>query len=248
MSAKKILVVIVLFLLGMASTAGMRAFNKRETADIDSATKISGGMTVGSFLKGQEGERAIYTGSISAVDPVTVEDAKDKYIKIRLEVEREEEVYNEDKDKYETTRETVSIEEHDCEELLLDDVNVPFSKVHELPKEHETEKSGDKTYEYTYTPSVVEGTFYIKSKKGEIESVKYYKSVDVAGENNKTNIMAIVCIWLILILIGAVIIATDVKGRKRAKAKAERQAEKEQREASKKERETLKNNGETEGE
>lgn len=248
MSAKKILIVIVLFLLGIALTVGMRAFNKRETEDINSAIKISGGMTVGDFLKEQNGDRAVYTGNITAVNPVTLKDAKDKYIKIKLEVEREEEVYNEDKDKYETTRETVSKESEKCKELILDDVNVPLSKVHELPEEHETEKSGDKTYEYTYTPSVVEGTFYIKSKKGEIESVKYYKSVDVAGENNKTNIMAIVCIWLILIVIGAVIIVTDVKGRKRAKAKAERQAEKELREARKKEREALKKNSETEGE
>lgn len=248
MSGKKILVLILMLLAGVGATAGMNALNNRETQEIEGATKISGGMTVGGFLKDNQGDRAIYTGSISAVDPVSVNGEKEKYIKVKLEVEREEEVYNEDKDKWETTKETVYKETEKCKDLLLDDVNVPLSKVHELPEEHNEEKSGDKTYEYTYIPSVVEGTFYIKCKDGEIDSVKYYKSVDVAGENKKSNLLAIVFIWLILIVIGAVIIATDVKGRKRAKAKAERQAERERREELKKERETLKNNGETEGE
>ncbi len=237
MSGKKIIIIIVMFLSGVAATAGLRTFNSKETKDIENATKISGGMTVGSFLKDGQGDRAIYTGSISAVDPVSVKGENEKYIKVKLEIEREEEVYNEDKDKWETTKETVSKESDKCKDLLLDDVNVPLSKVHELPEEHETEKSGEKIYEYTYTPAVVEGTFYISSKDGKIESVKYFKSVDVAGETNKTNILAIGCIWRVLIVIALVIIVTDVKGRKLKKAKAERAAEKERREARKKERE-----------
>jgi hypothetical protein len=67
MSGKKIIIIIVMFLSGVAATAGLRTFNSKETKDIENATKISGGMTVGSFLKDGQGDRAIYTGSISAV-------------------------------------------------------------------------------------------------------------------------------------------------------------------------------------
>ena len=214
MSTKRIIIVIVLFLLGVAATAGLRTFNKMETKDIESATKISGGMTVGSFLNQKEGDRAIYTGSISATDPVSLKGENGQYIKIKLDHERKERVYNNDEDKWETTRRTISKESEKCKELLLDDVKVPYSKVHSLPEEQETERSGDDEYIYTYTPAVVDGTFYIKCKDGDIESVKYFESVDVAGETSKTNTVAIVCVWLILIIISAVIIVTGVKGKK----------------------------------
>ena len=120
---------------------------------------------------------------------------------------------------------------------MLDDVKIPLSKVHELPETYEKDRDGDEIYEYTYIPSVVEGTFYISSKDGTIESVKYFKSVDVAGETNKNNILAILCIWFVLIVIAVIIIVTDVKGRKVKKVKEKRTAEKEKREEHKKERE-----------
>lgn len=237
MGIRKIIIIIALFLVGVASTAGMREWNKRQTKEIESAVKISSGMTVGGFLSRKDGDRAIYTGSISAVDAVSLPDRDETYIKIEYEHEREERIYNEDEDRWEQTTETVSSRTEECKELLLDDVNIPYSKVSGLPKEHKTETSGDDIYKYTYIPSVVDGTFYIQSKDGKIELVTYYQSENVAAENEKTNNGAIGFIWLIIIVIVVIIIVMDAKKRKREKAIEKRKAAQAEREARKKERE-----------
>ncbi len=197
----KIVCAIVIPVVGIIITVLIGFAQKSRQSDIASATVLES-QSVGDFIDENDNGTAIYTGSIYAVDPVAVKGERDEYIEIRRKVEREEKIYNEETDKYETETTTMSNDSAHCDEIEIDDVTAKYSVFHSLPTKNETFSEGANSNKikttYSYVTAKVDGTFLIKVKDGEISSADYYESTDVAGESQKGFSIAKVLIWLLI--------------------------------------------------
>ena len=138
-------------------------------------------MSVAEFVDDTDNGAAIYTGAVTAVDPVTVKGEDGAYIMIRRKVEQERKIYNEEEDKYEYEDETLYDRSATCEKIDIDGVIASYDDFHSLPRKEEVYTEGAKDDQrkttYTYIPESVDGTFFIKVEDGEISSVEYYRSV-----------------------------------------------------------------------
>ena len=210
----KIIWAIVLPVIAIVLTLIIGAVGAAKQGDIADATVLDD-MTIGDFLDKEGSGAAIYTGTASAVDPVTLKDEDGEYIMIRKRVEQIQKVRNEEDDKYEEeTTELYDSSEH-CEEIELDDMIIVYDVFHSLPKETERYSEGPDTNEfrteYTYIPASVDGTFYIKCSNGDVDSIDYYESEDVGQQSKSRFGLAIVLIWLAVIIIDVIMIVKIVK-------------------------------------
>lgn len=207
--------------IGLVLTVILGAVGKAKQGDI-AATTVLDDMSVAEFIDDTNNGAAIYTGTATAVDPVTVKGEDGAYIMIRRKVEQEQKIYNEEEDKYEYEEETISDRSASCEEIEIDDAVVSYDDFHSLPREEEVYTEGADNNRmkttYTYIPESVDGTFFIKVKDGEISSVEYYKSEDVSKESSAGFGLAIVLIWLTVIVIEIILIVKIVKMNKAIKA------------------------------
>ena len=177
--------------------------------------------SIGDFLAENGNGAAIYSGTIRAVDPVSIRQESGEYIMASRKVEQEETTYDKEKDKYETDTRTISDDYDYCHEIEIDDVTLPYKKFHSLPEYTNTSSEGARNNlrktTFSYTPSSLEGTFFLKCRNGGVASVQYYDSPDVAGENRKGFSMARLLICIAVIVIEAVIICSIVKTSKAIK-------------------------------
>ena len=208
---------IVIPVIGIIITVLIGFAEKSKQGDIASATVLDS-QSVGDFLGENQNGGAIYTGTISAVDSASIRGEDGDYIYIHRKVENEREIYNEETEKYERETTTYSDDSDHCDEIMIDDVVAKYSVFHSLPQYSENHSDGAKSNKmittYTYTPSSVEGTFFIKCKDGEISSAEYYKSADVAGESQKGFGVAKVLIWLAIIAIEIYLIVKIISAAK----------------------------------
>ena len=178
------LLTIILFLAGDSSIE-----------DIKKATRIEDGKTVGGFINAGDGSHAIYTGSVSAVDPVYREDLGGIYY--QYTVNETTEKWDSDEEKWIEKTKTVSDEKKHCRELQMDDVVIPYSVAKSLPVDMKHKKREDRDYYYKETPKTVDGTFLIEVKDGAVRSAKFYDSEDVAGKVKGAYSGWIVFIWIV---------------------------------------------------
>lgn len=213
----KIVCAIVFPLVGIIITVLIGFAQKSRQSDIASATVLDS-QSVGDFIDENENGTAIYTGAIYALDPVSVRGEREEYIEIRRKVEREEKIYNEETDKYETETTTMSNDSAHCDEIEIDDAIAGYRAFHSLPTETETYSEGANSNKikttYSYVPAKVEGTFLIKVKNGEISSADYYASTDVEGESRKGFGIVTVLIWLAIIALEIYLIVKIVSATK----------------------------------
>lgn len=212
----RIIGIVVTAVIGLVLTVILGAVGKAKQGDIAAATVLDD-MSVADFVDDTGNGAAIYTGTVTAVEPVTVKGEDGAYIMIRRKVEQEQKIYNEEEDKYEYEEETISDRSASCEEIEIDDAVVSYDDFHSLPREEEVYTEGADNNRmkttYTYIPESVDGTFFIKIKDGEISSVEYYKSEDVSKESSAGFGLAIVLIWIAVIVIEIILIVKIIKMR-----------------------------------
>ena len=198
--------------------------NSRQT-ELGSATKLDS-MSVGEFLAQNENGSAIYTGTIKAVDPVSIRQESGEYISLHRKVEQVEKIYDKEKDKYETDTKTISDKRGNCDEIEIDGVVVRYSSFHDLPSYEQTDSEGAdsnlRKTTFSYTPASVDGTFFLKCKNGEVYSVQYFKSEDIAGESKKAFDIARIIIWAVIIVIEIYLIYDIIKTSKAIKLRENR--------------------------
>ncbi len=219
----KIIWAVVLPVVAIIITLLIGVAEKSKQSDIAAATVLDS-QSVGEFLEENENGTAIYTGVISAVDPVSVKGDDGEYMMIRVKVEQEQKIYDEDADKYVTETTTLSNRSAECDEIEIDDVTADYSVFHSLPQESNSYSEGANSNKrkttVTFIDPTVEGTFLIKCKNGEISSAEYYKTTDVAGESQKGFGIAIVLIWLVIIAIEIFLIVKIISSSKILKNRA----------------------------
>lgn len=200
----KITLAIVLPVAGLVISLILGAVGANKKSELAAATVLDG-ITVGDFLDENPNGSAIYTGSANAADPVSVKGADGEYISIQVTVEQIQKTLNKETDKYEEEVTELSDRRDHCEQIELDDMIIVYDAFHQLPEETEVYKEGPESNEfkttYKYIPRIVDGTFFIKCKDGDIDSIEYYKSADVGKEAGSTFGLAIVIIWLIVIVV-----------------------------------------------
>lgn len=216
----RIIALIVVPVAGVALTLALGFAGNSRQNELKSATVLDT-TSVGEFLKQNDNDKAIYTGKIKAVDPVSIKEESGEYIQLHRTVERVEEVYDEEKDKYETKTKTISNDSANCDEIEIDDVVVKYSAFHGLPLYGETKTEGAKSNqlqtEFSYVPAELEGTFFLKCKNGEVSSAEYFKSTDVAGESSKAFSLARIIMWAIIIAIVIYLVYDIIKTSKTIK-------------------------------
>ena len=198
----KIIALIIVPVIGAALTLLIGTIGNNRQNEIASATVLEN-RSVGDFLGQNDSASAIYTGTVKAVDPVSIIEEHGEYISLHRKVEREEKIYDKDSDKYDTKTKVISDDNDHCSEIEMDDVVIPYSFFHNLPSFSDTRSEGaasnlTKTT-FTYTPSEIEGTFFLQCEKGKVTSAQYYGSEDVAGESKRGFVIAKVIIWIIII-------------------------------------------------
>ncbi len=210
----RIIAAAVVPVIGIAISLAVGFAGKSKQDDISSATVLSG-QSVGQFIEENDNGSAIYTGTVTAVDPAGIRGESGDYIYIHRKIENEQKIYNDETGKYDTEKYTISDDSDSCDEITIDDVSASYNCFHSLPTYSEEHKDGADSNlmktSYSYTPASVPGTFFIKVKNGEISSVDYYKSADVAGESRKGFGLAKVLIWLIIIVIEILLIVKIIK-------------------------------------
>lgn len=188
-----VIAIVITILIGFAE--------KSKQGDIASA-KVLDSMSVGEFLEDNENGTAIYTGQIRAVDPVSVKGIDGEYMMISVKIEQEQKYYDDEAEKYVTDTTTLRNDYDNCDEVEIDDVVASYSVFHSLPQNNKTHSEGANSNKRKTTVTsisrIVEGTFLLKCKNGEISSAEYYKSTDVAGESQKGFTIAKVLIWLLI--------------------------------------------------
>ncbi len=205
----KIIALIVVPVIGVAVTFLLGTLGQNRQNEIASATVLDS-MSIGEFLEKNDNGSAIYTGTIRAVDPVSIREESGEYIMLQRKVEREEKIYNKEADKYEKETRTISNDNDNCSEIEIDDVTVPYRSFRDLPTSTNTYKEGPDSNltrtTFSYIPSSLDGTFFLKCDNGKVSSAQYYASEDIAGESKRGFGMAKVFIWLVIIVIEAVIV------------------------------------------
>ena len=218
--SSKIIFLIVVPVIGVLISLLLGTIGKNVQNEIASAT-VLGSMSISDFIEKNENGSAIYTGTIKAVDPVSSMAEDGEYIDLKRKVEKEEKVYDEKADKYETNTRTISDERDNCSEIEIDGVVVPYSAFHDLPSYSKNTSEGaagnlTKTT-FSYTPSQVDGTFFLKCENGKISSARYYETADVAGESKKGFGMAKIIIWIIVIVIEIILVFGIIRSSKAIK-------------------------------
>ena len=217
----RIIGAVITAVIGLALTVILGAVGKAKQGEIASASVLDD-MSVAEFVDDTDNGAAIYTGTVTAVDPVTVKGEDGAYIMIRRKVEQERKIYDEEEDKYEYEYETLSDRSATCEKIDIDEVIASYDDFHSLPRKEEVYTEGAKDDQrkttYTYIPESVDGTFFIKVEDGEISSVEYYRSEDVSKESSAGFGLAIVLIWIAVIVIEIILIVKIVKMRNTVKS------------------------------
>ena len=217
-----IIAVIVLLVAGVAITLLLNFISNMRQSEIAEATVLDS-MPISEFLAQNETGSAIYTGEIKAVNPVVSKEEGGEFISFMRKAEREEKIYNEKEKKYETKTTALPRESEDdfCQDIEIDDVVVPYKYYHDLPSYSKTDYEGADSNRikttFSYTPSHLEGTFFLKCKNGEVSSAQYYGSEDVAGESKKGFNIARAIIWIIIIGIEIYLILGIVRSSKAIK-------------------------------
>lgn len=210
----RIIWAIILPVVGVVLSVAIGFAGKSKQGEIASATVLDT-QSVGEFLNENGNGTAVYTGTASAADPVSLRDEDGEYIRISRKIEEEFKVRDNETDKVDTETNLVSDDFECCDEITLDDVTIPYSVFHDLPSGTDTnnDKRGDYNIKTTYSfiPASVDGTFLIKAASGEIVSAEYYKSNDIAGESSKVFSLAIVLIWIVIIAIEVFLIIKTVR-------------------------------------
>lgn len=191
---------IALPVIGVAITLFLGVLGDTRQNELASATVLDS-MSVGEFLEKNGNGSCIYTGTIKAVDPVSSMEESGEFIEYRRKVERIEKIT--DKDKTETKSSIISDDSASCDEIEIDDVIVKHRAFKDLPSYGKTDSEGPDSNivktDFSYVPSSVEGTFFLKCKDGEVSSALYFKSQDVAGESRKAFDLGRVLLWIIVI-------------------------------------------------
>ena len=193
----------IVFGIGIILTIIIRLIEGGKQSEIKSALILYGDTTVGQFVSQNDGDSAVYTGSISALDPASIKDVEGEYISVKEEIEVEDKVYNSDKNKYEKEFRTVSKDSAHCKDICIDDEIADYKVFSSLPEDYKQYRDGKYRYTYRTIPRVVEGSFLIKCKNGKITSIKYYESSDLQGETRDTFNTILILIWLCIIIIDA---------------------------------------------
>lgn len=216
----RIVFLAVVPVVGVALTLVLGFVGDSRQNELKSATVLDK-KTVGEFLDEEQNGKAIYTGTIKAVDPVSIREENGEYIELRRTVERVEKTYDEEEDKYDTKTETISNDMDHCDEIEMDDVVVKYTAFHGLPTYGDTKTEGADSNQlktkFSYVPSKVEGTFFLKCKNGEVSSAQYFESTDIAGESKKGFNLARIIIWVLLIAIEVFLVYDIIKTSKTIK-------------------------------
>ena len=216
----KIIALVVLPLAGVVLTLLLGVIGKSRQTELESATVLDQ-MSVGEFLAQNKNGTAVYTGSIKAVDPVISSEEGGEYIRYRRTIEHVEKIYDEENDKYDTYTTTISDDSDQCNEIEIDDVVIPYSSFHDLPSYTDTESEGASSNqfrtEFSYVPSIVDGTFFLKCKDGKVSSADYFKSADIAGESKSAFNVARIIIWLLVIAVEIFLVFDVIKTTKTIK-------------------------------
>ncbi|MBR4759581.1 MAG: hypothetical protein IK078_05470 [Lachnospiraceae bacterium] len=218
---KRLIAAGIIAAVGVVLTIILLIAEKNVQSDIRSARILDDGTTVGQFLEQMDGDTAIYRGSISAVDGAQIYGEDGKYIKIERLIEREREVFNSDKNRWETEYKKISDDKAHSKEIRIDDVTAKYNVFSSLPEERNVEHDGDRRCTYTTIPFEVEGSFLIKSKDGSIASVKYFSSDDMEGETSDTYGIGIFFLWLLIIVIDGYLLYkyNQARGKRKKKQK-----------------------------
>ncbi|ETP73826.1 hypothetical protein UYO_0080 [Lachnospiraceae bacterium JC7] len=196
----KFVSLIALPIIGVALTLFLGLLGDTRQNELATATVLDS-MSIGEFLKKNWNGSAIYTGTIKAVDPVSIIEESGEYIELRRTVERIEKIT--EKDKTETQTSTISDDSLSCDEISIDDVIAPYRIFHDLPSYGNTSSEGPDSNlvktDFSYVPSTVEGTFFLKCKDGVINSAQYFKSTDVAGESQNAFTLGRTLLWIIIV-------------------------------------------------
>lgn len=191
---------IALPVIGVAITLFLGVLGDTRQNELASATVLDS-MSVGEFLEKNRDGSAIYTGTIKAVDPVSSMEESGEYIEYRRKVERIEKIT--EKDKTETKSSTISDDRDSCDDIAMDDVIVKHRAFQDLPSYGQTSSEGPDSNlvktDFSYVPSSLEGTFFLKCKNGEVSSAQYFKSEDIAGESKKAFDLGRGLLWIIVI-------------------------------------------------
>ncbi len=210
----KIIALAVLPVAGIAVTLLLGSVGNARQNEIANATVLDT-MSVGEFLEKNGTGSAIYTGEIKAADPVYCADEGGEYISFLREVKQEEKIYDKDADKYETNTTTISSDSDTCDEIEIDDVVVPTGRFHELPLYSKTRSEGAASNQFktsfSYTPTHLAGTFFLKCENGEVTSARYYESADVAGESKRGFGTARAIIWIFIVGIEIFLLVDIIK-------------------------------------
>ena len=210
----KIIALAVVPVVGVVLLLALNAAGKSRQSEIASATVLDS-ESVGQYLAQNSTGSAIYTGTIKAEDPVTLSEEGGEYIMFRRKVEQEQKIYDKENDKYETETRTISDDSDSCKRIKIDDVVAPYSAFHDLPVFGDDHSDGAASNQiktsFSYVPAMVDGTYFLKCENGEVSSVRYYKSADVAGESERGFSIAKAIIWIFIIVIEIYLVFDIIK-------------------------------------
>ncbi|MCR5687614.1 MAG: hypothetical protein K6G58_06295 [Lachnospiraceae bacterium] len=216
----KTIALIVLPCVGVAISLLLSGAGKIKQTEISEATVLDS-MSIGEFLEQNANGSAIYTGDIKAVDPAICSEESGEYISFHHTIKQEITIYDEKSEKYETETTTISDESDSCPKIEIDNIIVPTGRFHDLPVYSKTRSEGAASNQFktnfSYTPAHLEGTFFLKCKNGEVASVRYYESADVAGEINNRFSIARVIMWIFIIGIEVFLVIDIIKTSKTIK-------------------------------
>ena len=96
-----------------------------------------------------------------------------------------------------------------------------YRSFHGLPLYEDTQSEGAdsnlRKTTFSYIPASVDGTFFLKCKNGEVNSVQYFESEDIAGESKKAFDMARIIIWAVIVAIEIYLVYSIIKTSKAIK-------------------------------
>lgn len=221
----QIIAMIIVPVIGIVITLIVNFAGNSRQAEIEAAAVLDS-MSVGEFAGQNANGTAIYTGTVSAVDPVSTRRKNGDYIYYHHKVEQVTKVYHKESDKYDTSTMTLSDESDTCREIAIDDVILPYAAFKNLPVYGETSNEGaDNNYEkttFSYTPYSVDGSFFLKCKDGKVSSASYYASSDVAGESRKIYNSARIIMWAAIIVIEICLVISVINTSKAIKFNGEK--------------------------